>query len=44
MQAMAGDRAGAVATAQKAIAKAGPKDADEVHEIEHSIASWQSKS
>ena len=39
-QAMAGDRAGAIATAQKAIAKAGPKDADEVHEIEHSIASW----
>jgi hypothetical protein len=43
-QAMAGDRAGAVATAQKAIAKAGPKDGDEVHEIEHSIASWGSKS
>jgi hypothetical protein len=42
MQAMAGDRAGAIATAQKAIAKAGPKDADEVHEIEHSIASWKS--
>ncbi len=39
-QAMAGDRTGAIATAQKAIAKAGPKDADEVHEIEHSIASW----
>src|SRR5712692_3836034 len=39
-QAAAGDRAGAIATAQKAIAKAGPKDADEVHEIEHSIASW----
>ncbi len=39
-QAIAGDRAGAIATAQKAIAKAGPKDADEVHEIEHSIASW----
>jgi hypothetical protein len=44
MQAMAGDRAAAVATAQKAIAKAGPKDGDEVHEIEHSIASWQSGS
>ena len=41
MQAMAGDRAGAIATAQKAIAKAGPKDADEVGEIQHSIASWQ---
>ena len=40
-QAMAGDRAGAIATAKKAIAKAGPKDSDEVHEIEHSIASWQ---
>jgi hypothetical protein len=44
MQAMAGDKAAAIATAQKAIAKAGPKDADEVHEIEHSIASWQSGS
>jgi Protein of unknown function (DUF2911) len=41
-QAMAGDRAGAIATAQKAIAKAGPKDADEVGEIQHSIASWKS--
>jgi hypothetical protein len=39
-QAMAGDRKAAIATAQKAIAKAGPKDTDEVHEIEHSIASW----
>ena len=39
-QAMAGDRAGAIATAQRAIAKAGPKDADEVGEIQHSIASW----
>jgi Protein of unknown function (DUF2911) len=44
MQAMAGDRTAAIATAQKAIAKAGPKDGDEVHEIEHSIASWQSAS
>jgi hypothetical protein len=43
-QAMAGDRAGAIATAQKAIAKAGPKDGDEVGEIQHSIASWGSKS
>ena len=41
-QAMAGDRAGAIATAQRAIAKAGPKDADEVGEIQHSIASWKS--
>ena len=41
-QAMAGDRAGAIATAQKAIAKAGPKDADEVGEIQQSIASWKS--
>ena len=42
LQAAMGDRAGAVATAQKAIAKAGPKDADEVGEIQHSIASWKS--
>ena len=41
-QAMAGDRASAIATAQKAIAKAGPKDTDEVGEIQHSIASWKS--
>jgi len=39
-QAMAGDRAAAVATAQKAISLAGPKDNDEVNEIKHSIASW----
>jgi len=44
LQAATGDRAGAIATAQKAIAKAGPKDADEVGEIQHSIASWGSKS
>ena len=43
-QAMAGDRAGAIATAQKAISKAGEKDKDEVGEIQHSIASWQGKS
>lgn len=41
-QAAMGDRAGAIATAQKAIAAAGPKDKDEVGEIEHSIASWKS--
>ena len=39
-QAMAGDRAAATVTAQKAISLAGPKDADEVDEIRHSIASW----
>jgi hypothetical protein len=39
-QAMAGDRAGATATAQKAIALAGPKDNDMVTEIKQSIASW----
>src|SRR5438093_13393744 len=39
-QAMAGDRTAAVATAQKAISLAGPKDNDEVNEIKHSIASW----
>ncbi|HEX9493978.1 MAG TPA: DUF2911 domain-containing protein, partial [Thermoanaerobaculia bacterium] len=37
-QAMAGDRAGAIATAQKAISKAGEKDKDVVGEIQHSIA------
>jgi hypothetical protein len=42
-QAAAGDRASAIATAQKAIAKAGEKDKDEVGEIQHSIASWQGK-
>lgn len=42
-QAMAGDRAGAIATAQKAISKAGEKDKDEVGEIQHSIESWKSK-
>jgi hypothetical protein len=42
-QAMAGDRAGAIATAQHAISKAGEKDKDEVGEIQHSIASWQGK-
>jgi len=42
-QAAAGDRAGAIATAQKAISKAGEKDKDVVGEIQHSIASWQGK-
>jgi len=41
MQAAAGDKAAAIATAREAIAKAGPKDKGEVGEIEHSIASWQ---
>jgi len=40
-QAAAGDRAGAIATAQKAISKAGEKDKDEVGEIQHSIESWK---
>ena len=39
-QAMAGDRTAAMATAQKAISLAGPKDNDEVNEIKHSMASW----
>jgi DUF2911 family protein len=41
-QAAMGDRAGAIATARKAIAKATKEDAEEVPEIEHSIASWKS--
>ncbi len=40
-QAAAGDRAGAISTAERAIAKAGPKDKEEVAEIEKSIASWK---
>jgi len=41
-QAAMGDKAGAIKTAQRAIEKAGPKDKDEIGEIEHSIASWKS--
>ena len=41
-QAAMGDRAGAIATAQKAISKATKEDAQEVPEIENSIASWKS--
>jgi tetratricopeptide (TPR) repeat protein len=41
-QAAMGDRDAAIKTAQRAIEKAGPKDKDEVGEIEHSIASWKS--
>ena len=43
-QAAMGEHAAAVETAHRAIAKAGPKDKDEVNEIEHSIASWQTTS
>jgi len=42
VQAAMGDKAGAIATAQKAIAKATKENAEEVPEIEHSIASWKS--
>ena len=41
-QAAMGDRAGAIATAQRAISKATKENAEEVPEIEHSIASWKS--
>ena len=41
VQARAGDRAGAVATAEKAIAKATPQDADLAGEIRKSIDSWK---
>ncbi|HEY6844162.1 MAG TPA: hypothetical protein VI391_08345, partial [Thermoanaerobaculia bacterium] len=41
-QAAMGDRAGAIKTAERAIAKATPEDKEEVPEIEHSIASWKS--
>lgn len=41
LQARQGDRTGAMATAEKAIAKAGEKDADEVNEIKNSMKSWQ---
>ena len=41
LQERQGDRTGAMATAERAISKAGPKDADEVNEIRHTIASWK---
>ena len=40
-QAKTGDKAGAMKTAQAAIAKAGPKDAEEVQEIQKQIAAWK---
>ena len=40
-QAKMGDKAGALKTAQAAIAKAGPKDAEEVAEIQKSMATWR---
>ena len=36
-----GDRTGAIAMAERAIAKAGPKDAEEVNEIRKNEASWK---
>ena len=39
-QAKTGDKASALKTAQAAIAKAGPKDAEEVSEIKKQIAAW----
>lgn len=41
LQARQGDKAGALATAERAIAKAGPKDAEEVAEIRKSMATWK---
>ncbi len=41
IQAKAGDRAGAVKTAEAAIAKASDKDKEVVEEIKKSIASWK---
>jgi hypothetical protein len=40
-QAKIGDKAGAMKTAQAAIAKAGPKDAEEVQEIQKQTAAWK---
>lgn len=41
LEARRGDRTAAIATAERAIAKAGPKDADEVNEIRKTIATWK---
>lgn len=41
LQARRGDRAAAIATAERAIAKAGPKDAEEVNEIRKTMATWR---
>jgi DUF2911 family protein len=43
-QAAMGDKAAAIETARRAIAKAGPNDKEEIPEVEHSIASWGSRS
>ena len=40
-QAKMGDKTAAMKTAQAAIAKAGPKDAEEVQEIQKQMASWK---
>ncbi|MGZ7080299.1 MAG: DUF2911 domain-containing protein [Thermoanaerobaculia bacterium] len=40
-QAKMGDKAGATKTAQAAIAKAGPKDAEEVSEIQKQMSAWK---
>ena len=41
LQARNGDRVGAMATAERAISKAKPEDAEEVNEIRKSIESWK---
>jgi hypothetical protein len=41
VQAKSGDKVGAVSTGEKAIAKAGPKDGDEVAEIKKNVALWK---
>jgi len=41
LQARQGDRTGAMVTAERAISKATPQDADEVREIRKSIDSWK---
>ena len=41
IQAKSGDKAGAVATAEKAIAKAGPKDGELVEEIKKNVGLWK---
>jgi hypothetical protein len=43
LQARQGDRTGAMVTAERAISKATPQDADEVAEIRKSIDSWKSR-
>jgi hypothetical protein len=43
LQARQGDRTGAMVTAERAISKATPQDADEVSEIRKSMDSWKSR-